>query len=393
MLLTESHIVNQSKELDVLTFKCKNLYNKANYTLRQEFISTGKYISKFDMFTLMKDVEEYKSLPVRISRGVLRTLDANWQSFFSCIKKWKENKSLFKGKPNLPKYLPKNGKFTALFYDTAILKPKDNKIGLSTLKLRIPVQTNNKIVEVQVIPTKTNKYKINVIYDYKEEKLKNDNKQYCSVDLGLNNLMTITSNKNGLQPCVVNGRTLKSINQFYNKTKAKYQSELPKDIKTSKRIQKLTFKRNCKVKDYLHKASNYLIKYCLNNELNTIIIGYNELWKQEINIGRVNNQNFVNIPYYSLIEMLKYKCEKYGLIFKTHEESYTSKCSFLDNEDITKHDEYLGKRIKRGLFKSKKGIIINADVNASYNILRKVIPNVFANGIEGVAVHPYRVNL
>lgn len=393
MLLVESHIINESQELNELTFKCKNLYNKANYIIRNEFISTGKYISKFDMFTTCKDIEEYKCLPVRIARGVLRTLDANWKSFFSCIKKWRENKQLFKAKPNLPKYLPKNGKFTALFYETAILKPKKGKIGLSSLKLRIPVQTTGKIIEVQVIPTKTNKFKINIIYDFKEQQLKKDNKQYCSVDLGLNNLMTITSNKAGIKPVVVNGRPLKSVNQFYNKKKSNYQSTLPNDVKTSKRIQKLTFKRDCKVNDYLHKSTDYLVKFCLQNELNTLVIGYNEQWKQGVNIGRVNNQNFVQIPYYKVIQQLTYKCEKHGINFKTNEESYTSKCSFLDNEEITKHEIYQGKRIKRGLFQSANNTLINADVNGSYNILKKAVPNAYVNGIEGVAVHPYRVNL
>ena len=314
MLLTESHILNSSPELDTLTFKCKNLYNKANYILRQEFITTGKYIQKFDMFTLCASMDEYKVLPARVSRGVLRTLDANWLSFFTCIKKWRSNKELFRCKPNLPKYLPKDGRFTALFTDKAILKEtkKRSGIGLSTLKLRIPVQTTNKLVEVQVIPTKTktNKYKINIIYDYTEEKLKENNDKYCSIDLGLNNLMTITSNEKGFQPLVVNGRPLKSTNQYYNKKKAKLQSELPKGIHSSKRIQKLIFKRNNKVKDYLHKSSNYLIKHCIKNDLNTIVVGYNEFWKQEINIGKRNNQNFVNIPFYNLIQMIDYKCKK-----------------------------------------------------------------------------------
>lgn len=396
MKLVESHIINKSNELDELTFKCKNLYNKANYIIRNEFIEKGKYISKFDMFTICKDFDEYKVLPVRISRGVLRTLDGNWQSFFSCIKKWRNNKQLFKSKPNLPKYLPKNGKFTALFYETAILKPtkkQPNTIGLSSLKLRVSVQTKGKLIEIQVIPTKTDKYKINIIYDYKEQPLKKDNKEYCSIDLGLNNLMTITSNKKSVKPLVVNGRPLKSINQYYNKTKAEYQSTLPKGIKTSKRINKLTFKRDCKLNDYLHKSSNYIVNHCLDNELNTLVVGYNELWKQEVNIGRVNNQNFVQIPYYKLIQMLKYKCEKHGINFITHEESYTSKCSFLDNEEITKHEEYLGKRIQRGMFRTSDNTLINSDVNGSYNILKKVFPNAFADGIEGVAVHPYRVNL
>ena len=395
MILTESHIIKGDVELDDLTFKCKNLYNKGNYIIRQEFITNGNYISKFDMFTICKGIDEYKALPVRISRGVLRTLDANWKSFFSCIRKWKTNKELFRGKPNIPKYLPKSGKFTALFYEKAILKEtiKNKGIGLSSLKMRLPVQTKNKIIEIQVIPTKTNKYKINVIYDYKEEKLKQDNNFYCSIDLGINNLMTVTSNKAGVNPVIVNGKPLKSINQYYNKKKAEYQSRLLKGVFTSKRISKLVFKHECKVNDYLHKASNFIIKFCLDNKLNTLVVGYNEFWKQGVSIGKVNNQKFVQIPFEKLLQMLTYKCQKHGINIITHEESYTSKCSFLDNEIVEKHEVYLGKRIKRGMFKTAIGKFINADVNGSYNILKKVIPNAFANGVEDVVVHPYRVNL
>lgn len=394
MLLTESHILKQTKELDDLTFKTKNLYNKANYIIRQEFISNGKYLSKFDMFNLMKDIEEYKALPVRISRGVLRTLDANWLSFFSCIKKWKANKSLFKGRPKLPSYLPKNGRFTALFYETAILKPNKmnpNSVGLSSLNQRLEVQTKNKIIEIQIKPLLNGKYKVNIIYNYEEENLKKDNKQYCSIDLGINNLMTVTSNKKGIRPIIINGRPLKSINQYYNKKKSELQSNLPKNQFNSNKINQLTFKRECKVQDYLHKASNYIIKYCLDNKLNTLVVGYNEYWKQEVNLGKKTNQNFVQIPFHKLVWYLEYKCQKCGINFIKQEESYTSKCSFLDNEEITKQKVYKGKRIKRGLFNTEQGLLINSDVNGSLNILKKAIPNVFLDGIEGIIVCPNRV--
>ena len=195
MLLVETHIIKQSAELDVLTFKCKNLYNRANYLIRQKFILNGKYISKFDMFTLLKDDDDYKALPTRVGRCVLRTLDANWKSFFKTIKDWKINKSKYKGKPNLPQYLPKTGKFNAIFIDSGILKssPKKLGIGLSSLNLRINTKINyNEIKEVNILPLKTGKYKINIIYVFKEEKLKENNNIYCSMDLGLNNLMTLT---------------------------------------------------------------------------------------------------------------------------------------------------------------------------------------------------------
>lgn len=394
MLLTEIHIVKSSKELDDITLKCKNLYNKANYIIRQEFIENGKYISKFDMFNSLKTDPDYMEMPSRVSRGVLRTLDGNWKGFFESIKDWKKNKSKYKGRPNLPNYLPKNGKFNAIFIDNGILKPLKNKkgIGLSTLKLRINTNIEyNRIKEVNIKPLKSGKYSISVIYEFKEESRKVNNKNYCSIDLGLNNLMTLTSNKSGVIPLVINGRPLKSINQFYNKERSKLQSKLPNDVYTSRRIDKLTEKRNNKIKDYLNKSSKFLIDWCLENELNTIVIGYNEYWKTEINIGKRNNQNFVNIPFQKLVWMIEYKARKIGLNVLKNEESYTSKCSFLDLEDVKKHPNYLGKRIKRGLFKASTGKLINSDVNGSLNILRKAVPNIFVDGIEDVAVHPKRI--
>jgi len=394
MLLTENHIIKSSKELDDITFKCKNLYNKANYLIRKEFINNGKYISKFDMFNDLKGDPDYMLMPARVSRGVLRTLDANWRGFFETIKDWKKNKSKYKGKPNLPNYLPKNSKFSAIFTDLSVLKPSKNKlgIGLSSLEMRINTKIEYKrIKEVNVKPLKSGKYSVNIIYEFKEEPRVSNNNNYCSIDLGLNNLMTLTSNKKGLDPLVVNGRPLKSINQFYNKKKARFQEELPEDVYSSKKINKLTFKREMKIKDYLNKSSKFLIDWCLENELNTIIIGYNEFWKTEINIGKKNNQNFVNIPFHKLVWMIEYKARKVGLNVIKHEESYTSKCSFLDLEDIKKHEVYKGKRIQRGLFKSSNGRLINSDVNGSLNILRKAVPKVFSDGIEDVAVHPKRV--
>lgn len=392
MVLVEKHIIKNSEELDILTFKCKNLYNKANYIIRQEFILNHKYISIYDMYSDMKYDTDFLTIDnTRIARGVLRTLDANWKAFFSTIKDWKQNKSKYKGKPNLPNYLPKQGKFNAIFI-AGSFRIKNNKLKLSTLDLEINyLNKDKKIIEINIKPLPSGKYQINIAYDYAEKELKKDNKNYCSIDLGLNNLMTLTSNKRGLKPLLINGRPLKSINQFYNKTKAFYQSELPKNTFNSKKINKLTEKRGNKINDYLHKASNLLINWCLENELNTIVIGYNEFWKCEINIGKRNNQNFVNIPFRKLIWFIQYKAKKEGISIKLHEESYTSKTSFLDLEDVKKHEEYKGYRKTRGMFISNLGIKINADINGSLNILRKAVPTAFANGIEDIAVYPKRI--
>lgn len=392
MILIESHIIKKSNELDILCNNTKNLYNRANYLIRQEFINNGHYISKFDMFTLLKNDEDYNKLLTRVARPVLRTLDGNWKSFFSCMKKWSSNKSLFNGRPNLPKYLPKNGKFIALFIDNSVNKKYLDRGILKLSRLDLEIKTkltkNDKIVEVQIIPLKCGKYKINICYDYKEEKLKSNNKRYCSVDLGVNNLMTLTSNDGKLNPIIINGSPLKSINQYYNKKRSKIQSELPTKIYSSSKLDRLTYKRERKIDDYLHKASHLVVNYCVENNLNTLIVGYNKNWKKSISIGKKNNQNFVSIPFYKLISMLEYKCMKMGINFTTHEESYTSKCSFIDNEEVKKHKIYLGKRIKRGLYQSNVGLSINADVNASFNILRKVVPDVRWD--RGCAVHPQK---
>lgn len=392
MILVEKHIINGCVELDLLTLKCKKLYNRANYLIRQEFIANKKYLSLYDMCFDMKSDSNFIEIGnARIARGVLRILDANWKSFFATIKDWKSNKSKYKCRPNIPGYLDKGGKFNAIFTDGAF-RIKNSKLKLSTLDIEIDFQNKDKkIIEVNIKPLPSGKYQINIAYDHKEEKLKPNNNLYCSIDLGLNNLMTLTSNKHGLKPLLVNGRPLKSINQFYNKKLAKYKSELPKGIYNSKRINKLTEKRNNKINDYLHKSSKFLIDWCLKNNLNTIVIGYNEFWKCEINIGKRNNQNFVQIPFQKLVWFNQYKSRKNGINVKLNDESYTSKCSFLDIEEIHKHKNYLGLRAKRGLFISSIGRKINSDVNGSLNILRKAVPTAFANGIEDIAVYPKRV--
>ena len=187
---------------------------------------------------------------------------------------------------------------------------------------------------------------------------------------------------NVLKPILINGKPLKSINQYYNKKLANLKSKLRNEKKTSKRIKSLTNKRNNKVNDYLHKTSRLITNYLVSNNINTLVVGKNKEWKQDVNIGKKNNQNFVQIPHSRLIDMLLYKCKLRGINVIITEESYTSKCSFLDDEGIKKHKVYKGNRIKRGLFKSSEGVLINADVNGSLNILKKVVGKFNYNPIE-----------
>ena len=214
---------------------------------------------------------------------------------------------------------------------------------------------------------------IELLYEQPDIDLKPDNGRYCSIDLGLNNLVTMGSNV--LKPIIISGKPLKSINHFYNKNLAKLKSnaELKHNVKTNKRIKRLHSKRYNKVQDYLHKTSRLIVNHLVSNNINTLVIGKNKNWKQDINIGAKNNQNFVQIPHTRFIQMISYKCKLEGITVVVTEESYTSKCSFMDSEQIKKHSDYKGKRIKRGLFKTATNKLINADLNGSLNILRKVI--------------------
>ena len=323
--------------------------------------------------------------------------DKNFKSFFASIRSYKVNPSKFKARPQLPKYKDKtNGKFVAIYEKGAINKKKFNqgliKLSGTNIEIRTQIKDFNSIKEAKVVPTL---YGFNVCISYeKEEKpLKPSQGRIASIDLGLSNLATLTF-IDGSKPLIFNGKPLKSMNQYYNKVKASLQSKLPNNRKTSNKIGQLTHKRNNKIDNYLHKTSKMLVNQLVSKDIDCLVIGNNVGWKQDINIGRVNNQNFVSIPHSKFISLLRYKCELEGIDVKITEESYTSKCSFLDLEEVKKHETYLGKRIKRGMFRASDGRMINADVNGSYNILRKVIPEAFTpEGIEGFAVIPSRMTV
>jgi len=410
MQLAERHIINKNhafyKELDAISFLSKNLYNKTNYIIRQEFILTSKEkeSGKRDKANWIRYNEiqkklqnekdfDYKQLPAKVSQHVLKLLDKNWTSFFASIRDWKKNPSKYTGQPSLPKYKDKKYGRGVLIYTIQAISKKELLNGfvlLSGTNIKIKTKKTD-VQQVRVVP-KINHYVIEIIYNKQEVKNENlDIKKIAGIDLGLNNLATVTSNINSLKPIIINGRPLKSINQYYNKKKAKLQSFV--GDKTSNRLIILTNKRNRKVDNYLHKSSRIIVDYLVSNNIGTLVIGKNKQWKTEINIGKRNNQAFVNIPHARFIQMIQYKCKLIGIEIIITEESYTSKCSFIDFETLNKHDNYLGKRKYRGLFISKNGVKINADCNGSGNIIRKEFPNVFTDGIEGVVVRPIRINL
>ena len=352
------------KELDDFCFLSKNLYNSTLYEIRQYFFNTKKYknYNSLNKDFIKKHQTDYYSLPTKVSQQTMKLVDQNFKSFFSLIKSKK-------GKVKIPHYLNKNGRYEVIFTNQAI-SSKQLKNGVlklsginSVFKIRNEIQN---IQQVRIIPKLTfNCYNIQIVYHISEKHLKKDNGKYASIDLGVNNLATISFNCD--KPFIINGRPLKSINQYYNKKKSKLNN-----VKTNK-VKILNRKRDNKIKDYLHKSSRYITNHLVSNDVNTLIIGKNDGWKQEVNIGKRNNQNFVSIPFEKFIFMLTYKCQLEGITVIKINESHTSKCSFLDNEDICHHDKYIGKRIKRGLFKNKSGKIINADLNGSLNIMKKVV--------------------
>lgn len=399
MILVEKHIINHNHKyyniLDETAYKAKNLYNATLYAVRQHFFNTNEYLSYAKIQREFQNAKQfdYYELPCKVSQWVMKMVDHNFKSFFKANKEYKNNPSKFNGKPKLPKYLDKTqGRYLITYTNQAISKKlleTRGLIKLSGIEVYIPTKLKyTQINQVRVVK-RTDSYIIEIIYNYDNVDLKRDNNRYASIDLGIDNLATVTTNTE-VKPFAVNGKKLKSYNHYYNKKLSEYKSILKvrNNKETSNRIRIITNKRNNKVNDYLHKSSRYIVNQLVSNNINTLIIGYNKEWKQDTNIGKVNNQNFVQIPHGRFVEMLCYKCEMCGINVMLQEESYTSKCSFLDNESIEKHDKYVGRRIKRGLFKSANGKLINSDVNGSYNIMRKCKPNAFANGIKGVVVHP-----
>lgn len=400
MKLVEQHIIKSNnpvyKELDNLCFLSKNLYNQALYRIRQQFFEDSSFKNYYELNRELHDENQvdYRALPANTSQETLKLVNQNYSSFF---------KSLQKGikSARIPGYLDKTkGRQIVVYNYSTIYGNKESGI-IKLPKSNISFKTKQKkINQVRIVP-KNNYIVLEVIYEASIKELLKDNKRYMSIDLGIDNLASCSSNVS--KSFIINGKPVKSINQYYNKKKAKLQSELEikNKKKTSKQIQNLTLKRNNKIKDYFHKASRYIVNQLVNQSINTLIIGKNNGWKQETNIGNVNNQNFIQIPHQMFINQLKYKCQLEGINVVEQEESYTSKVSFFDNDFIPTYqinDELFkssGKRIKRGLFRTQNGLLINADINGSLNIMRKhlneVCDEIIFPANRGLVMNPVKI--
>ena len=378
MLLVEKQIIRPSnplyKELDKLCFLSKNLYNITLYTVRQHYFNTKNYLTSF---TIIKDFTkenqvDFRALPAKVSRYTVQLVDQNMKSFFALLKNKQANKY---DKPvRLPKYLDKKTGRQIVHYDKQSLRSKkDGFIKLAKSDIRFQTKIpKNKIQYLQIVPC-GNHIKVLIGYYKTKSAQKPSNKRFASIDIGMNNLMTVTSNV--FHPIIYNGKPVKSVNQFYNKIKAQEQSRLMKqnNVYWSKKLGQLTLWRENQISNYFHKVTHHFVNHCIANNIDTVIIGRNQQWKDNINLGKRVNQNFVSIPFGQLYRLLKYKLELNGINYIETEESHTSKCSFIDKEEICHHDLYVGRRVKRGLFKSKDGYKYNADVNGSLNILRKYL--------------------
>lgn len=377
-----------------MCFKSKKLYNYSNYLLRNYFFETGEYIKYTDMNYYMKDKQEYKDCMSQPANCTLRILDKNWKSFFVAIKDWKKNKNKYLGMPKPPKYLKKNGRYNWMIPNNSCYV-EGNELKFRIRKMQdYKWYTNNlgRLIQVRFVPKGTC-YVMEIIYEVEvEESNEYISNKIVAIDLGVNNFVTMTNNI-GKQPIIINGRGLKSINQFYNKRLAKEKSRLMKvnNAHYSHKLENISFKRYRRIKNFMHNSSSYIIKYCIENDIDTIVAGLNKKWKQESKMNDVNNQKFIQIPYDMFIKQLEYKCIDNKIKFVITEESYTSGTSFIDNELPIKDNYNKKRRIKRGMFKSDNGRLINSDVNGSYQILRKVFPE-FQYGIE-VYLTPVLVNV
>lgn len=403
----EKHILKQNNVfyslIDDFCFKAKNLYNHANYIVRQAFCSENNWVRYRDLDLILKNDTEYpdyKEMPTAQSaQQILRLLDKNWSSFFKAIKDWGMHKDKYLGKPKLPKYKSKNGREILILTNQnvklkgGILKfPKTFK-GFSITPKFIKRTDFVSFQQVRFLPR--NKHIIiELVYNIEVSETVKSNGRYLSIDIGVDNLVAMTNNFNKA-PVLINGKGLKSINQYYNKKLAYYKSitKVMNKKDYSNRQNKLTMKRNDKILDYIHKASRYVVNYAKKNDVSVIVIGHNKEWKQNSTMCKQVNQTFIQIPFSKLIDQIKYKAEEFGIEVILVEESYTSGTSFLDNEQPIKEYYNKSRRIHRGLFKSNSGVLINSDVNGAFQIMKKVFPKVFADGIEGLVFNPVKVGL
>jgi len=406
--LTRGFKIKYRDDLTHLFKTSKNLYNQALYILNQEYKNSAKYISYVELDKIMKNTLNlekeinYKLLPAQTSQQILKLLDKNYKSFFKSIKDYKSNPTKYKGTPKPPKY---KKEYNILIYTNQNSKIKDKSIKLSKVKEVIKIPKNIWVDEllnykqIRILPKKSY-IKVEIIYEVKELNPKLDKNSYASIDLGVNNIITLITNIN-TNPLIINGKPLKSFNVYYNKLKSKYQSikDKQKIKRNTKKLIKIEEKRENYFSNIFHQISRKIINYLLDNKISKLVIGYNKEWKSDVKMRKNNKQTFIQIPFNKLLQYLEYKANLVGIEVIYQEESYTSKADALNFDKIPNYKDkkasyqFSGKRVKRGLYKSAKGVLLNSDVNGAINILRKVIGDAFIKLSDiGLWSNPVKIN-
>ena len=409
VLRTEMMEVRRNKELSKLCHQTKNLYNRGNYLIKEELKKNSKLLFYNDLDRFLKREQCYKFLPAHTAQHTLKLLSRNWKAYFRSLKEWKKQPSKFLSCPRSPYFKKSSGETIAIFSNQQakiingwVILPRKVRF---TIKTRLTSLDN--LREVRVIPRGMG-YTFEIVYHkYLPKAIRKKKSRKGSIDLGSINLVTFVDNI-GSRPIVIKdeGKGIKSINQFYmkevKKLQQQYASQQHKQLRTKNNLHygnRFHLYRQhwrWKSKDWLHKVSKFLVDLWETRGLHTVYIGYNPLWKQQLRLRKKTTQIFVSIPFEKLIKVLQYKAEEKGIKVEPIEEDYTSKCSFLDNESSHKQTKYKGKRVHRGLFRSATGLLINADVNAAYNILLKgdpqALPKRNVGGVGGYVVYPLRVS-
>ena len=392
MYLTVKQQVKHLSKEDYITIRelchtAKNLANEAIYNVRQHYFTEGEFLKYEKNYTLLKNSPNYKALNSNMAQQILKEVDGSFKSFFGLLKLVKQGKYAFTD-CKLPHYLPKDG-YTTLIIGFVRLKgnqlilPFSNSFKKTHKSVEItipPILLDKTIKEIRIIP-KANARFFEIQYIYEAECIQRNlnTNNALALDLGINNLVTAVSNSG--QSFIIDGKRLKSINQWFNKENARLQSIKDKQHfsrKPTNRQKAVARNRNNKVNDYMNKTVRRVIDYCTINNIGTLVVGYNETFQHNSHIGKQNNQNFVNIPYGQLRNKLEYLCKLNDIVFVKQEESYTSKSSFWDRDDLPvynadnpKEYPFSGRRLHRGLYKTASGKTINADVNGALNIMRK----------------------
>ena len=423
MILTSQTIIKPSNifynMFDEFCFKAKNLYNVALYHLRQAYFEKrfSPNYNSMDKMLKQEKSNDYTEMPMASSaQWTLMNVFQDWKSYKESVKSYQKTPEKFLGKPKMPRYLHKTKGRAVVYLTNQNVKLRDgilyfpNSFNGFSIPLDFDIEGNiNNIKQVRIIP-KNLHFSVEIVYETADKPIKENNSCYLGIDLGIDNFATIVSN-DGSQPMLINGKGLKTLNKHWNKrishlrevetamngyeitTKTKTgETNKTKVSNQTKQQTILTNKRNNQVKDFCHKASKKIVELAIKRGCNTIIVGKNDGWKQESKMSKIVNQSFVQIPHAMFINMLEYKCQIHGLNFVSINESHTSKTSWLDDEEPKHHEKYLGKRVKRGLFKSALGTLINADVNGALQIIKKVFPKAKADGVWACG-QPMRVNV